>query len=726
MQRQPAKTQARNQSTQTLSVAKDYAASNPTFLFWAVSNIAAAVLSVIPAPGAAYTAAATAGASNAGVAVSLVARKRIEAAESADKLDRSKFQGELKRLDEDKRRLDEDRIAIAQLQSAIAQKETQLAAIEAGLATQQRTMKDRMTVEAHKEAQAKVEAMQVRLEVALSDKAAMQATYQEKSTEMAKKTGLIVSRVQKSHKDLGDVAAQTIATGNEVLSKERSQVNSVLKNLELNVKAMADELAAQKELVAKLQGPKHFNQSNLEGQTGNKIITFLRSRQTIVSGANIGDTIYGEVVYSFEPINCDLTDVEKQLEPMALHLGILPVPTAEAGNDGTIKMRVRVNSEKRPKASLIKRVPASKLKQAFLDIKFGLRFSGYTGRGKSTLMNNVIDLYEDDLKTKITIFDPKVDFPSADYPNNVVYRGPEKCVANIELIGEVCKARQDYKVLNDEQGVTIPAQHKAPKLFLIDECKDIHDAAVMADADEKPADRVNLKHFKFSIQKGLEVGRGLLVRVLYSTVTPDSSDLGFKNNVFKQSATVFLGDQCAEALGPKSQYLTTVSDLERAKLRQEYEARLNSDDDRDKFIGLFFNGLTNKVFLFSPPMPNSWKTESDYPGFGGVAETFGQPKSDRETAETQAPPLAQSSDKTAEKQPSPNSSRVFGQTSRDAGPVIPSLAEVLRDGANCPDCGSHSQSFKDKKPRKSDSTVRLTCKTKGCPSGGIFRAKVSD
>ena len=718
MQRQSAKTQSPNQSAQTFTAAKEYASNNPTFMFWAVTNIAAAVLSIIPAPGASYIAAATAGASNAGVAVSLVAKKRIDAAERADKLDRSKFETEVKRLNE-------DRSAIAKTQRDIATKETQLAAIEASLSTQQRTMKDRMMVEAHKEAQAKVEAMQARLDVALADKAAMQATYQEKSTEMAKKTGLIVSKVQKSHKDLGDVAAKTIATGNEVLSKERTQVNGVLQNLERDIKSMAAELAAHKELVAKLRGPKYFNQSNLEGNTGNKIIAFLKTRQVSVSGVNIGDTIYGEVVYSYEPLGCDLADVEAQLEPMALHLGILPVPTAEAGNDGTIKMRVRVNSEKRPKVSLIKRVPASKLKQAFLDIKFGLRFTGYTGRGKSTLMNNVIDLYEDDLKTKFTIFDPKVDFPSADYPKNVVYRGPEKCVSNIELIGEVCKARQDYKVLNDEQGVTIPAQHKAPKLFLIDECKDIHDAAVMMDADEKPADRVNLKHFKFSIQKGLEVGRGLLVRVLYSTVTPDSSDLGFKNNVFKQSATVFLGDQCAEALGPKSQYLTTVSDIERAKLRQEYEARLNSDDEQDKFIGLFFNGLTNEVFLFSPPMPDAWKSESDYPGFGGVAQTLGQPSPDGKTAESPAPQSAQASAKSAPNQPSPESSPALGQVSPDAGLVIPSLAEVIRDGANCPDCGSHSQSFKAKKPRKSDSTVRLNCKTKGCLSGGEFRAKVS-
>ena len=56
MQRKPAKTQARNQSAETFTAAKEYASNNPTFMFWAVTNIAAAVLSIIPAPGAPYIA----------------------------------------------------------------------------------------------------------------------------------------------------------------------------------------------------------------------------------------------------------------------------------------------------------------------------------------------------------------------------------------------------------------------------------------------------------------------------------------------------------------------------------------------------------------------------------------------------------------------------------------------------------------------------------------------
>ena len=47
-------------------------------------------------------------------------------------------------------------------------------------------------------------------------------------------------------------------TGNEVLAKERQQVNQVLENLSRDIKAMAADLAAQKELVVKLQAPKQF------------------------------------------------------------------------------------------------------------------------------------------------------------------------------------------------------------------------------------------------------------------------------------------------------------------------------------------------------------------------------------------------------------------------------------------------------------------------------------
>ena len=519
-------------------------------------------------------------------------------------------------------------------------------------------------------------------------------------------------------------------TVHQVLGDERSKVNDRVQTLSSELARLNAELIAQKNLVTQLSGPKFFNQSSLEGQIGNRIISFLIGRKVMVSGVNIGETRYGEATFYFEPINCDLKEVEDQLEALHLHTALSELPRVSIESDGTIKMVVRVNSDCKPQAPVIRRVSDRQLRQAFLDVPFGLRFTGYTGRGKSTLLNNVIWLYESEMNTRFIIFDPKVDFPSATYPNNQVYRGIEKCIANIDLIGTTVKARQDYKVLNDEQGIPIPQTHQQPKLFLIDECKDIHDAAALADLELPYKDRIHLKNFKFSIQKGLEVGRGLGVRVLYSTVTPDSSDFGFKNSVFKQSATVFLGDQCYEALSTKSQYLTTVSDSKRAQLRQEYGARVASADERDKFIVLSFNGLTNEIFFFSPPPPNAWrelssKGFSQKADFNGVAQTIAQPSPSTKTAEIQAPQSAQPLDHLAQKQPSPASSPNLGRTGPDP-PAPLSVAELAKTGSQCPYCNAHSTSFKSKRARKSDSTVRMRCNTQGCPSGGIFRVTVSD
>ena len=515
-------------------------------------------------------------------------------------------------------------------------------------------------------------------------------------------------------------------TVHQVLGDERSKVNHRVQTLSSELARVTAELSAQKALITQLTGPKFFNQSSLEGQIGNRIMAFLIGRKVMVSGVKIGETQYGEATFYFEPINCDLKEVEDQLEAMHLHVALSDIPTASIEGDGTIKMRVRINSERRPKASLIKRVSDRQLRQSFLDVPFGLRFTGYTGRGKSTLLNNVIGLYESDMGVRFTIFDPKVDFPSAIYPDNKVYRGLEKCVSNIDLIGNTVKARQDYKVLNDEQGVPIPDSHKLPRLFLIDECKDIHDAAALADMDLPARDRINVKNFKFSIQKGLEVGRGLGVRVIYSTVTPDSSDFGFKNSVFKQSATVFLGDQCYEALSTKSQYLTTVSDVKKAQLRQEYDARVVSADEQDKFIGLFFNGLTNEIFFFSPPLPEAWKTESQKAGFEGVAQRKAQKSPASKSAESSAPRSAQPTANLAADQPTLEGSPGARRNSPEQPSIILSLAELEKVGARCPSCRAHSISFKSKRVRKSDSTVRMRCNTKGCASGGEFRVNVTD
>ena len=274
----------------------------------------------------------------------------------------------------------------------------------------------------------------------------------------------------------------------KVISVRDAETEESINGLAIELSKMAAELGKQKALVAQLQAPKQFTQSTIEAQVGNRIQAFLSSRGVPLTCVDIGTRRYGEVPIYFEPIGCDVEDVEKQMEALYLHLGFNRMPSVSIEN-GKIKIVTQISSEVKPKAEVIKRVSDTRLRQAFLDIPFGLRFTGYTGRGKSTLLNNVIHLYEDELGVRFTIFDPKTDFPSAKYPKNKVYRGTKRCIENINLIGSTVSVRQEYRVLNDEEGTPIPLTHQEPRLFLIDECKDIHDAAAQADLDLKASER---------------------------------------------------------------------------------------------------------------------------------------------------------------------------------------------------------------------------------------------
>lgn len=601
--------------------------------------------------------------------------------------------------------------AIAQHKKILSDAETHYQGKIDSAALETQVTVDRLN---EKIAQAKTEAVTARQELSRAGRelAALEAQRVDIAAQINQKVAQAGQAVFQSQASVLDEAKAEAASAMQKTALELQWEKQ--ERLKLKV-----ENASGREEIARLRGPRFFKQASLEGKIANQIIARMAAGEDRVqlSEGRLGDTKFGECVMSFEPLGCGVEDVNNKIDQVALDMGLTEIPKAYFGGDGTIKMRVRVGGDRKPKAATINRISDARLKQAFLAIKYGLRVTGYTGRGKSTLLNNVIGLYEHEMGQPFTIFDPKVDFPSAKYPNNKVYRGPNRCVDNIDLIGTVCESRQDYRVLNDEQGVAIPVQHQVPRLFLIDECKDIHDSAALKDAGQKPAERHYVKDFKFSIQKGLEVGRGLQVRVVYSTVTPDSSDFGFKNSVFKQSATAFLGDQCYEALSTKSQYLTTVSDEKKALLRQEYEARVASNDERDKFVGLFFNGGTNEVFLFSPPMPEAWKIRKPTPQDKGVSPKIeNQPTS----AKTQAPQATHSSPESAQ----PKSGLKSGPVSPDAVLKNTTVESLKAANVKCPHCEAVANSFKDKRVRKIDSTVRVRCKTKDCPSGGEFRVSV--
>ena len=626
----------------------------------------------------------------------------------AAQVDRSQFEA-------DQRLLEQEKSAISKSKTELDKAESALTAFQARLKTEADTYKDRVLIEQTRIAEAKAEkaiaSMQAKLEAALADKAAVQSEYTTKMGQVTETAKKAVAAKEEHVTKLTAAAEKAIDTRDQVLTDERGQVNGVLERLSREISAMAQDLAAQKELVAKLQAPKDFPFRSLEADTGNAIRQFLHQRGIILSCDRIGKVHYGSTPIYFEPITCEgVKSIEPHLDALHLALGLAEVPKVSI-EQGKVKITVQLSQEKAPKRSPIRHISIGDVERALLPC-FHLRVSGFTGSGKSVMLNYLIRLFEEDMDSQAVIFDPKVDFPSAKYPSNKVFRGPKRCMENIDLIGDTVSVRQESKVQNDERGLPIPELHLEPRLFLMDELKDQYNSAVARDDEEMAipkAERGNYsRSFKRSVQKGLEVGRGLKVRVIFSTVTDESSDFGFKNNVFKQSATIYLGNQAVTALD--SDYLSSITPEKKAQLKLEFKARQEAGQ---KYIALFYNGSTNEVFYF------------DAEGIADIRSDQNQ-----KTSEPPKTPMSSMTDQMDENEESvTNKSDQPGQVPVD-GPVsgreLPTLDQVLTNGVDCPHCGTKTNKQRGKSVDNKN-RIRMVCskgKKGGC-SVDTFRFQVS-
>ena len=172
---------------------------------------------------------------------------------------------------------------------------------------------------------------------------------------------------------------------------------------------MGQDLAAQKELVAKLQAPKDFPFRSLEADTGNTIRQFLHQRGIILSCDHIGKVHYGSTPIYFEPITCEgLKSIEPHLDALHLALGLTEVPKVSI-DQGKVKITVQLSQEKAPKRSPIRHISIGDVEKFLLQC-FHIRVSGFTGSGKSVMLDYLIHLFEEDLGTRGIIFESKSRF----------------------------------------------------------------------------------------------------------------------------------------------------------------------------------------------------------------------------------------------------------------------------------------------------------------------------
>ena len=690
---------AHSKAPTKLDTAVAVANQNPRLMWWGISNLFALAVSLAPTPVAPYAGAVIAGGVNTGFYVSTSTKRRIDEAVRQGEVNRSQFQAEIARLDE-------DREAIAQTQRQLEKEQAQLTAIEASLKTQQATMKDRMLVEAQREAQTKVDAMQSRLEAALQDKAAMQATYQEKQTEMAKKTGLIVSKVTEQHKNLGDCAAQTIATGNEVLAKERQQVNGVLQNLEREIKAMAAELATHKELVAKLQAPKQFKFKSFEADVANQIQQFLSARGAVMSCDSIGKIHYGLTPLYFEPINCDLDAVKKQLEAVQLELGLVELPTAEI-DSGKIKITVQLSQDKTPKPAkdiVISDPPLSALETAIND-SIHLRIVAQSGSGKTVLLGNLINYLTEQVSNDYVLSDPKVTDPE-NWGNLTPNYYSRECLEHFFGLTETCLNRIDEAATSVKGGHGLPDfEHQ---FHIIDELEFLYGLSEVSTNKEH-----NSKLFKINAKSMLKVGREHKMKLLFVTQSPLPSDLNLRKNDFENCSSIFLGSQISAGLNSTDAdgLLKDVPTEKIAQLKAEYRARMARGD---KWIYLFFNpSQPEDPFIGRCPSPGHYAAlvgandVSQSGGFEGVAQRRTDGAESGQSLDTTSSATVRQTEGTGTGEGQKANVGPAAQTQKT------DLAQMLKQGTHCPDCGHHSSSYKRKTP-STTGNVSVKCKNKGC------------
>ena len=708
-------------------------ARNKGFTLWAVTSLISGIVGlsgVFTNPYVTHAATTAFGSAQAAALITSEKNKYIARLEKAERADRSKFESEQKQLIADraalqKHRAELDKIAAAQAATQVTlqtRAETYQDKIRAEVTMKLRAESDRVIKEAQTVAARSVAQKQKELDDAIAACDAMRSEFAVKYDQTKQIAAGAIKKAQADKQALGDKAAETIQIGNEVLVGERNDVNKVLERLSDEIQILTSELASQKEMVAKLQAPKQFKFKSYEADTGNQIQQFLSARGVVLSCDSIGKVHYGLTPIFYEAINCDASEVKAQLEALQLHLGLMELPTVEVV-EGKLKITVQLSADSTPKADkelVIVDPPLSALENAIND-SIHLRIVAQSGSGKTVLLGNLINYLTQHVSSDYVLSDPKVTAPE-NWGNLQPAYYSRECLTHFFNLTETCLTRID------EAAESVKATGKLPdfemQFHVIDELEFLYGLSEVSTVKE-----YNSKLFKINGKSMLKVGREHKMKLLFVTQSPLPSDLNLRRNDFENCSSIFLGSQISAGLSSTDGdgLLKDASKERIAKLKAEHRARLARGD---KWIYLFFNpAQPEEAFIGRCPSPGHYAAlaqdkigparrndASRFSGFEGVAHC---PVPPTQNAATLAGQSVQSSrEKSGNEDSRAEVSNNTGLAQGSTG-----LASLLAQGTHCPNCGTHSASYKNKRPtRKGEVTLR--CKTKGCASKGTFKWKV--
>ena len=458
-------------------------------------------------------------------------------------------------------------------------------------------------------------------------------------------------------------------------------------------------IARLKGQVELLSAPRKFRGSSQDDATSNKVIEFFIEKNVPMT-VNDFDRRMDKLTVKFFPEGSTTTaHVLPLMEELQLRLGLYALPTVAVENN-LITITCQTDA-KTPAKVTISEPPLSRLEKAISDA-IHVRIAAPSGSGKSVLLGNLVNYLTQTYLSTYDLYDPKATDRNV-WGNLTPTYYSRECIPAFFAMAERCLERID--IAADAARTNQPVPKFEPEFHIIDELEFMYGLVDILDSKYFTS-----KKFATNAKAGLKVGREHKIKLLFVTQSALCSDVNLKKNDFFNTTSLFLGQTIIEALD--SDLMSAVSTEKKAIIRAEYKARLLRGD---KYTILVYEPeKPTEAWLCSAPSPGHYaelaqkNSQSENPAFEGVAQSAANAS---KPTQTPAANTAQGSALTCAK-----------ESSAESAPPAQNLAALLAQGTHCPDCGTHSTSFKSKRPTKKGE-VSVRCKSKECDTD-TFKWKV--
>lgn len=473
-----------------------------------------------------------------------------------------------------------------------------------------------------------------------------------------------------------------------------------IKGVRIAKQQALDEIQERDLIIERLKGmveansaPKKFRGSSADDQIANQVIDILLSAGIKVHGDN-WDRKYHQLVLWVEPEAAVTAEIESQLERIQLALGLYkrPAVTIDRG-----LYKITLDTDAKAESNEVPSTPLTRV-ETTVDNANHLRIVGPSGSGKSTWLDNVIWLGKLLWPTANSrILDPK--YPFTEWSNLTPDFKNNECISAVTAIGD--EMRERFKAANelaDKHSNDSPEfkryiEQLSYELFVIDEAQDLHRRAKAA--DRKLCNKKNelSNGVRDSLLECLGVGRALKVKGYFITQSAKCSKINLNEDDFDNCVSIFLGASINYALNKELK--DSYSSQKLTKVESEYRKRKAAGQ---QYLGLISDMENDDLYLFELPPPGHYHNRVMH------SQTVLAPVQLK---------TVHSSEAQSQQDIESGAKAECIQNPTTSAPATSSLDALLETGTHCPNCGTHTNSYKKRKPN-GKGNVSAVCKNSEC------------